>query len=95
VVEAVRRTLLATPVEGYAAGCAAVRDADLRDATRDVAAPVLVIAGAHDTATPPAAGRWFAETIRGTRYVELEAAHLSNVEAADRFTAAVLDFLGP
>jgi 3-oxoadipate enol-lactonase len=95
VVGTIRRTLLATPLDGYTAGCAAVRDADLRDTTRDVAAPALVMAGTHDTATPPAAGRWLAETIRGARYVELEAAHLSNVEAADRFTAAVLDFLGP
>src|SRR5262245_55817158 len=52
VVTAVRRTLLATPPDGYVAGCAAVRDADLRDVTRDGAAPVLVIAGTHDTATP-------------------------------------------
>jgi 3-oxoadipate enol-lactonase len=95
VVAAVRRTLLATPPDGYVAGCAAVRDADLRDAARAVVAPVLVIAGTHDAATPPAAGRWLAETIRGARSVELEAAHLSNVEAADRFTATALDFLPP
>ena len=31
--------------------------------------------------------------IKGARYVELDAAHISNVEAADRFTAAVLDFI--
>jgi 3-oxoadipate enol-lactonase len=95
VVGAIRRTLLTTPVDGYTAGCTAVRYADMRDATRDVAAPVLVIAGTHDTSTPAAAGQWLAETIRGARYVELEAAHLSNVEAPDRFTAAALDFLGP
>ena len=34
------------------------------------------------------------ERIRGARYVELDAAHLSNVEAADRFTAEVVGFLG-
>ena len=35
-----------------------------------------------------------AEHIAGARYVELEAAHLSNVEAAERFTAELVEFLG-
>jgi 3-oxoadipate enol-lactonase len=90
---AVRQSLLATPVDGYAAGCAAVRDADLRDTARAVAVPTLVIAGTHDAATPPADGRWLADTIPGARYRELATAHISNVEAADQFTAAVSDIL--
>jgi 3-oxoadipate enol-lactonase len=92
-VAAVRRALLATPAAGYAAGCAAVRDADLRDVARAVAVPTLVIAGAHDVATPPADSRWLADVIPGARYCELAAAHLSNIEAADQFTAAISDFL--
>jgi 3-oxoadipate enol-lactonase len=92
-VAAVRRALLATPVEGYAAGCAAVRDADHRDAAHAVAVPTLVIAGTHDAATPPANSRWLADAIPGARYCELAAAHISNVEAADQFTAAISDFL--
>ena len=34
-----------------------------------------------------------AETIPGAEHVELDAAHISNVEAASRFTAEVLAFL--
>jgi 3-oxoadipate enol-lactonase len=34
-----------------------------------------------------------ADGIRGAHLVELSAAHLSNIEAADAFNAAVLDFL--
>jgi pimeloyl-ACP methyl ester carboxylesterase len=52
-----------------------------------------VIAGRHDPATPPADGRALAEAIAGARYLELEAAHLSNIEAAPQFTAELLAFL--
>ncbi|HJZ60112.1 MAG TPA: 3-oxoadipate enol-lactonase [Gemmataceae bacterium] len=92
-VAAVRRALLATAADGYIAGCAAVRDADLRDAARAVAVPTLVIAGARDAVTPPADSRWVADAIPGARYCELAAVHLSNVEATEQFTAAVSDFL--
>ena len=78
-----------TPAAGYVACCAAVRDMDQRDAVAAIAAPTLVIAGTHDAATPPADGRFLADAIRGARYVELPAAHLSNIEAAPAFTAAL------
>jgi 3-oxoadipate enol-lactonase len=82
-----------TPAAGYAACCAAIRDMDQRDAVAVITAPTLVIAGTHDMATPPADGRYLAETIRDARYVELPAAHLSNIELAPAFTAALVDFL--
>jgi len=93
-VARLRAMLTATPADGYVACCAAVRDMDQRDAIAEVRHPTLVIAGMHDAVTPPAEGRATAERIRGARYVELDAAHLSNVEAADRFTAEVVGFLG-
>lgn len=92
-VERVRQTLVATPPEGYIACCAAVRDMDQRDALSRVRAPTLVIAGSGDVATPPADGRFLAERIPGARYVELDTAHLSNIEAAERFTETVSKFL--
>ena len=94
--EAVARVgamLRATPPEGYMACCAAVRDMDQRDAIAGIRHPTLVIVGTHDAVTPPAEGRATAERIRGARYVELDAAHLSNVEAADRFTAEAVAFI--
>jgi 3-oxoadipate enol-lactonase len=92
-VESTRRTLLSTPVEGYAGCCAALRDADLRNDVAGIHLPVLIIAGAHDPATTPADGRFLAERIAGSRYVELRAAHLSNIEASDAFTIELSDFL--
>jgi 3-oxoadipate enol-lactonase len=44
-------------------------------------------------ATPPGDGRFVDERIHGARYVELPAAHLSNIQAAPAFTRAVVDFL--
>jgi 3-oxoadipate enol-lactonase len=92
-VEKVRRMLLSTPAEGYAACCAAIRDMDQRESIASIRAPTLVVVGSRDPATPPEHGRAIAVRIRGARVVELPAAHLSNVEAAEGFTAAVLDFL--
>jgi len=55
--------------------------------------PTLVIAGDQDLSTPPADGRFIASQIPGARFIELSAAHLSNIEAADRFTQEVQEFL--
>ncbi len=79
--------------EGYAACCAAVRDFDFRKHLGGIHTPVLVIAGAHDPATPPADGRFLADQIPGARYAELNAAHLSNIEDQDRFNNEVAAFL--
>jgi 3-oxoadipate enol-lactonase len=92
-VRQVRAMLLASPPDGYVACCAAVRDMDQRDAVAAIAAPTLVVAGTHDLSTPPAEGRFLAGRIAGARYVELPAAHLSNIEAADAFTRALIGFL--
>jgi 3-oxoadipate enol-lactonase/4-carboxymuconolactone decarboxylase len=55
---------------------------------------VLVVAGLQDPAPPLEAAREYAARITGARIVELPAAHLSNLGAAARFNAEVLDFLG-
>lgn len=92
-IEGMRRMLIETSVEGYVGSCAAIRDADLGEALSRIRARTLVIAGTHDAATPPADGRFLAERIQGARYVELAAAHLSNIEAPERFTAEMTAFL--
>jgi 3-oxoadipate enol-lactonase len=82
-----------TSGEGYAANCEAIRDADLRGEAATIRLPVLVISGTHDLSTTAAQGRQLAESIDGARYVELDAAHLSNIQKADEYTRTVLDFL--
>jgi len=92
-VEKIRQMLLTTPAAGYAACCEAIRDMDQRETIASIRAPTLVVVGSRDPATPPEHGRAIADRIRGAKVVELPAAHLSNVEAAEGFTAAVVDFL--
>jgi 3-oxoadipate enol-lactonase len=79
--------------QGYASCCLALRDFDAREIVSSITLPTLVIAGSHDLATPPADGRFLADKIPGARYVELHAAHLSNIEAEARFTPEVENFL--
>jgi 3-oxoadipate enol-lactonase len=79
--------------DGYSACCAAVRDFDFREQVSRIRVPALVVAGALDPATPPADGRFLAHQIPGARYVELNAAHLSNIEDQDRFNNEVAAFL--
>jgi 3-oxoadipate enol-lactonase len=93
VIARFRDTIERTTPGGYLGCCAALRDADLRSATAAVSCPALIVAGTHDIATPPAAGRWLAAQIPGSRIVELDAAHLSNVECPDQFNDAVRSFI--
>lgn len=92
-IESTRQTLLRTPVEGYVACCAAVRDADLREAISQIRLPTLIITGAHDPVTTPADGQFMAGRIAGARYCELPAAHLCNIEASAAFTTELEAFL--
>ncbi len=92
-VSAVRGMIETTAPEGYAGCCAALRDADERAALSQITAPTLVIGGRHDATTPACDVEWTARQICDARYLELDAAHLSNVEAATSFTPAVLEFL--
>ena len=92
VVSGFHSTISRTSAAGYAGCCAALRDADLRAEVSRVACPTLVVTGRHDPATPPALGCWLAEHIPGAKLLDLDAAHLSNVERPDEFNSAVLTF---
>lgn len=95
VASRVLEMLEGTNAEGYLANCAAIRDFDVRESIGAINVPTLVIAGTYDVSTTAADARFLAERIPGARYVELDAAHLSNLEQSTLFTSAVLDFLLP
>ena len=84
---------VATNVTGYIGCCAAVRDMDFRASNPSIKAPTLVIVGAQDPATPPAAGEAIAKAVADAKVVSLDAAHISNVEQPQQYTKTVLDFL--
>lgn len=93
MIEPVREMILTTPAQGYRGCCTAIRDMDQRETIRAITNPVLVIIGAHDPATTPAAGELIAAHIPGARSVTLDAAHISNLEQPEAFTKAVAAFL--
>ncbi|MCQ4265847.1 3-oxoadipate enol-lactonase [Pseudomonas stutzeri] len=78
---------------GYAANCAAVRDADFREQLVAITAPTLVVCGAKDPVTTVEHGQFIRAQVAGAELVAFEAAHLSNVEAGQAFTQRVLEFL--
>ena len=92
-VEHIVAMLAATSPQGYAANCAAVRDADFREQLGLVQAPTLIVAGSHDAVTTPDNARFMQARIADAQLVEFAAAHLSNVEAGDAFSLRLVDFL--
>ncbi len=89
----IQKILETTNLEGYAACCAGLRDFDFREQLSKIRTPALLVSGTHDPATTPADGQFLADHIAGARYVELNGAHLSNIEDARRFTQEVSAFL--
>ena len=92
-VARIQEMFAATPLEGYLACGAAVRDMDHRSLLPKIRTPTLVIAGKQDGATPPEANEYIAKNIPGAKFALLDAAHLSNVEQQQGYTDAVLGFL--
>lgn len=92
-VHAFRTMVQNCPADGYLGCCAALRDADLRDQVSAITAPTLLIASTADTATPVEGLEFLHERVTTSELVTLDSAHLSNVECAEEFTHAVLDFL--
>jgi 3-oxoadipate enol-lactonase len=93
VVSSTQKMIEEASPDGYTACCAAIRDCDYREQVAAIRTPTLVISGAHDPATPPADGRFLAQQIPGSRYVELNAAHLSNIEDQGHFNQELAAFL--
>lgn len=92
-VKRITDMLAATSPDGYAANCAAVRDADFREQVARITVPLLVISGSEDAVTPPAGGDFIRQQVKGAEHQVFSAAHLSNVETGTPFSQRVLDFL--
>lgn len=92
-VARITQMIASTSPAGYAANCAAVRDADYREQLGAIKVPTLIVCGSQDPVTTPDHGRFIQARVEGAELVEFEAAHLSNVEAGDAFTQRVLAFL--
>jgi 3-oxoadipate enol-lactonase len=94
VIAQTRAMLLGTPTAGYAGCCAAIRDMEIASHLGRITTPTLVIAGAHDPATPLDHAHAITAAIPGAQLITLPTAHLSNRETPEAYTEAVLGFLG-
>jgi len=88
-IASVRRVFLDTPPAGYIGCCEAIRDADLIMQAPQMGVPAMVISGAYDPGTTPAQGRVLSCMIPDSRYVELDASHITNIEVPDEFTSVL------
>ena len=94
LVDGLRLMLLRTPAEGYAGICAALRDADLSNATRGLRLPTLCIAGSDDPATTPDVVGALAKMFNDARFVTLPGSgHLPPVDAPEATARQIESFL--
>src|SRR5262245_55428798 len=90
----VTRYIEATPVEGYAGWCQAIRHRNVTDRLKAIKLPTRVIVGAEDPSTPPAAARVIHGEIAGSDLIEVPGtSHQLQVEDPDAFNGHVLEFL--
>ena len=87
--------IAATPVAGFAGWGAAICTLDVTAQLDAVRAPTLVICGADDPGTPPAANQAIAAAIPGSRLEIIpHASHQLVIEQAETFNRLLTEFLG-
>jgi 3-oxoadipate enol-lactonase len=94
IVKLIRGQILATPVAGYI-GCAeAIRRLDYLNRISEIKTPTLIMVGEDDPGMPVSSAEAMHKRITGSKLVVLPSArHLSNVEQAEGFNAALLGYL--
>jgi 3-oxoadipate enol-lactonase len=93
-VDLIRSQILATPVMGFIGCSEAIVNLNYLDRLSEITLPTLIIVGEDDPGTPVSASQAIHERISGSKLVVLSsAAHLSNIEQADAFNSALMDFL--
>lgn len=81
-----------TPVAGYVGCGQAIMKLNTTARLKDIKLPVLAITGESDAAA--AGTRYIGEHVPGAKFVAIaQAAHIANIEQAERFNQALRDFL--
>ncbi len=94
IVDAIRTLVARTPIEGYIAATIAVRDFDITEQLANITAPMLLITGAYDKATPPSEAKFISDTCPNADLIILEnASHLALVEKPKPFDDALINFI--
>jgi 3-oxoadipate enol-lactonase len=93
-VEMIRQQILATPVAGYIGCCEAIRRLKYLDRLAEIKLSTLIMVGEEDPGTPVAASEAMQARISDSKLVVLPSArHLSNIEQAEAFNTALMEFL--
>lgn len=83
-----------TPVPGYAGCCAALPQISTTARLKDIGCPAMVVCGEQDMGTPLAMSQEMHAAMPGSELVVIpDAAHISNLEQPEAFTAALERFL--
>jgi 3-oxoadipate enol-lactonase len=86
--------IASTPVNGYVGCASAIKTLNFAGQLNQIAVPTLLMVGRQDPGTPVLASEVIQREIPGSKLVILEnAMHLCNIEQADAFNRALLDFL--
>ena len=89
-----REAFLRTDPEVFRAACVALAELDLRPELGKVTAPVLVLVGEHDEATPPPMSRELAAGLPNARLKAISGcAHVPQLQSPEIFLDAIGDFL--
>jgi 3-oxoadipate enol-lactonase len=82
IIRAAADILIANDIEGYAAACLMLGDADLRSFLPQIKVPTAVIVGEEDYATPVSMSRQLHEAIQGSTLTIIPGArHLTPIES--------------
>jgi pimeloyl-[acyl-carrier protein] methyl ester esterase len=97
MLQQLRQTMLAAPPPHEAAlsaGLDMLLANDLREAARQLRQPALILHGALDALSAPAAGAWLAQALPDARHVELpRAAHAPHLSHAAEVAAEIRRFV--
>lgn len=92
-VAEIRAQFLGSPVAGYVACCAAVRDADFRESLHQLSVETLVITGDEDPVTTVEQAEYLQTNIPQAQLVVLPARHLTSTELPRQYAQVLIDFL--
>jgi 3-oxoadipate enol-lactonase len=93
-IEKVRRMILSTGIEGFAACASAVRDMAQTTMLLKVKAPTIVLVGRQDPGCTVEQSTVIHRMIDGSQMIVLEdAAHLSNIEQSHAFNSTLRSFI--
>lgn len=93
VVAKTKAMFLRSKVAGYAACCAAIRDADFREAVQKIKVDTLVITGNEDPVTNVQHAEFLANQIPKSILKLLPAKHLSSAEVPKEYAEVLIQFL--